>query len=267
MEFSDAHVIVTGGSQGIGLETARLIATRGARVSIVARTEERLAAAAADIESTTGRPVNWVGADVTDPTAVTAGIGELVAESGPCDLLVTCAGLAHPGYFDQLDLDVFRSQMDLVYFGTLHSIRAVLPAMVERGSGGLVGVSSGAGLVGVFGYGAYAPAKYAVRGLMDTLRAEYRHRGLYVACAFPGDTLTPGFEHENTLKPPECAAASAGIAPRSAVDVARAIVRGIEKGRSLITADPTTAALAKGGAPMIAIAERQMAAAVRKATR
>lgn len=267
MKVADAHVIVTGGSQGIGLETARLLAERGARVSIVARTEARLAEAAADIESTTGGAVRWTSADVTDPESITAAVDGLVETSGACDLLVTCAGFAHPGYFDQLGLDVFRGQMDLIYFGTLHSIRAVLPAMVERGSGGLVGVSSGAGLVGVFGYGAYAPAKYAVRGLMDTLRAEYRHRGLYVACAFPGDTLTPGFEHENTLKPPECAAASAGIKPRAAADVAAAIVRGIEKERSIITADATTAALAKGGAPMIAIAERQMAAAVRKATR
>jgi 3-dehydrosphinganine reductase len=138
--------------------------------------------------------------------------------------------------------------------------------MLERGSGGLVGVSSGAALIGVFGYGAYAPAKFAVRGLMETLRAEFGHRGLYIACAFPGDTLTPGFEHENTLKPPECAAASGGIAPKTAAEVAAAIVSGIEKGRKVITADVQTLALAKGGAPVAAIAERQMAGQVRKAS-
>ena len=260
MQISGKHVIVTGGSQGIGLEVGRLVAQRGGHLSLVARTAERLAAASADI----GNDTAWVSADVTDPEAVRAGFGELTARNGPCELLINCAGISHPGYFEDLELEVFRSQMDLIYFGTLHAIREVLPAMLERGSGGLVGVASGAALIGVFGYGAYAPAKFAVRGLMETLRAEYRHRGLYVACAFPGDTLTPGFENENRLKPPECAAASGGIAPKPAGEVAAAIVGGIEKDRKVITADRTTAALAKGGAPVAAIAERQMLAQVRK---
>ncbi len=263
MELTGKHVVITGGSQGIGLETARLVAQRGGRVSIVARTASALEAAVTDI----GHDAAWAAVDVTDPDALVAAFAELTAQSGDCDLLITCAGIAHPGYFEDLDADVFRAQMDLIYFGTLHAIRAVLPAMLHRGSGGLVGVSSGAALVGVFGYGAYAPAKFAVRGLMETLRAEFSHRGIYVACAFPGDTLTPGFEHENTLKPPECAAASAGIKPKAATEVAAAIVGGIEKGRKVITADPQTLALAKGGAPVAAIAERQMAAHVRKVAR
>jgi 3-dehydrosphinganine reductase len=102
---------------------------------------------------------------------------------------------------------------------------------------------------------------------METLHAEYSHRGLYTACVFPPDTLTPGFDAENLLKPPETVAVSAGVKPKTADAVAAAIVRGIERERRLITAEATTAALARGGAPMIAIAERQMAAALRKATK
>ena len=133
-------------------------------------------------------------ADVTDEAAVTAAIAELVAAQGPCELLVTAAGASHPGYFEQLEVEHFRAQMDLNYFGTLFPIRAVLGSMLERGRGTIVGISSAAGLVGVFGFGAYAPSKYAVRGLMDTLRAEVEARGVFVACAFPPDTLTPGFD-------------------------------------------------------------------------
>ena len=260
MELAGKHVVVTGGSQGIGLEVARIASGRGAAVSLVARTRSVLAAAAGEV----GPETAWATADVTDGPAVDRAVAELTARHGPCDLLITCAGVAHPGYFEDLDAAVFRTQMDLIYFGTLHAVRAVLPAMLEQGSGGLVGVASGAALVGVFGYGAYAPAKFAVRGLMETLRAEYAHRGLYVGCAFPGDTLTPGYEAENLLKPPECVAASAGIAPKEAAEVAAAIVNGIERERKIITADRTTATLAKGGAPLVAIAERQMAAQVRK---
>jgi 3-dehydrosphinganine reductase len=263
VELTGAHVVVTGGSQGIGLETARLLVARGARVSLVARDATRLADAARDVAGDT----HWRSADVTDAVALETAIGDLVAARGDVDLLVTSAGVAHPGYFEQLPLDVFRSQMDLIYFGTVHAIRAVLPAMLARGRGGVVGVSSAAALVGVFGYGAYAPAKYAVRGLMETLHAEYSHRGIYSACVFPPDTLTPGFEAENRIKPPETVAVSAGVKPKTAEAVAAAIVRGIERDRRLITAEATTAALARGGAPMIAIAERQMAAALRKATK
>ena len=263
MELAGAHVLVTGGSQGIGLETARLLVAKGARVSLVARTADRLADAARAV----GGDTHWRSADVTDAVALDAAVAELVAARGAVDLLITSAGVAHPGYFEQLPLEVFRTQMDLIYFGTLHAIRAVLPAMLERERGGLVGVSSGAALVGVFGYGAYAPAKYAVRGLMETLHAEYSHRGIYSACVFPPDTLTPGFEAENRIKPPETVAVSAGIKPKTAEAVAVALVRGIERDRRLITAEATTAALARGGAPMIAIAERQMASALRKATK
>ena len=259
MQIAGVHAVVTGGSQGIGLETARLLAAKGARVSLLARRPDVLEEAATAI----GGPA-WAAADVTDPDAVDAALEAVTAAQGPVDLLVCSAGASHPAYFEEMDLDVFRRQMDLVYFGTLHPIRAVLPGMLERGTGGLVGVASTAALLGVFGLGAYAPPKYAVRGLMATLHAEFGDRGIYAACVFPPDTLTPGFEAENRIKPPETAAVSAGVKPRTAATVAAAIVAGIEKGKRIITADPGTAALAKGGAPAAAFADRQMAATLRK---
>jgi len=262
MRVEATHAVVTGGSQGIGLEVARLLAARGARVTIVARGRDRLDAALAHIGES---DVGAAAADVTDRAALTAALDAATTARGPCDLLVAAAGAAHPGYFEDLDVDVFRAQMELDYFGTLHAIRAVLPTMLERGAGGIVGVSSAAALVGVFGYGAYAPAKYALRGLMETLDAEYAARGIYVACAFPPDTLTPGFERENEIKPPETAAVSATIAPKPAAAVATAIVRGIERGRRVITADPQTALLVHGGSLVGAFARRQMAHTVRQA--
>jgi 3-dehydrosphinganine reductase len=239
--LADAHVIVTGGSSGIGLETARHVIARGARVSLVARDPARLATAAADVGATAN-----ASADVTDPGAVRRAFAVVTESNGPCDVLVTCAGSAHPGYFEQLDDAVFRDQMDVDYFGTLHAIRAVVPSMIERGRGHVVTVSSTAGLVGVFGYSAYAPPNFAVRGLAETLRPELLAHGIVVACVYPPDTRTPGFDAENRLKPPETARISAAIKPREAVDVARAIVRGIEKDKLVITADAQTAALARG---------------------
>jgi 3-dehydrosphinganine reductase len=262
MRIRDAHAIVTGGSQGIGLATARVLASRGARVSLIARNLEPLQQAAAAV----GPGTEVAAADVTDDRAVTAAIADLVAERGPCEILVTAAGASHPGYFAELDTGDFRAQMDLNYFGTLHPIRAVLGSMVERGTGTIVGISSAAGLVGVFGFGAYAPSKYAVRGLMDVLRAEVESQGVFVACAFPPDTLTPGFETENLIKPPETAAVSAGIKPKLAEEIGAGIVRGIERDRHVITFDPQTALLARGGGLVAPIVYRLMDREVRRSS-
>lgn len=260
MELQGIHAIVTGGSSGIGLETAGLLGERGARVSLVARDRGRLTAA-----QRATKAVQTASIDVTDADAVEAGFARLTSAEGPCDLLVASAGEARPGYFEQLELEVFRAQMDLDYFGTLHCVRAVVGPMLERRSGTIVGVSSAAGLIGVFGYSAYAPAKYAVRGLMDTLRAELRPHGIHVACAYPPDTDTPGFARENETKPPETVAVSGSIKLKPPAKVAAKIVRGIEKDHADITADPQTSLLLRGGGVLSPVIGRVMAGLVRRA--
>jgi 3-dehydrosphinganine reductase len=245
-KLGDAHVCITGGSSGIGLALGEQCAARGARVSIVARDPERLESARARIATAVpGCRVDAGRADVTDPTALADALEALTGALGPVDVLVTSAGYARPGHFTDLDLAVFRDQMDVDYFGTLHAVRAVVPSMVERRRGHLVLVASTVAFVGIYGYSAYAPAKHAVRGLAETLRPELKPHGITVACAYPPDTETPGFETENAHKPEVTTQISGGIAPRSPATVAGAIVKGIETDRRVITADPTTAMLAR----------------------
>jgi 3-dehydrosphinganine reductase len=258
-KLAGTHVVITGGSSGIGLATARIAASRGARVSLVARDADRLARAGASIGS-----VVTATADVTDADAVRRAFAHLTEAQGPCDVLVTSAGSSHPGYFEQLDDAVFRDQMEIDYFGTLHAIRAVVPSMIERRRGHLVTVSSTAGLIGVYGYSAYAPAKFAVRGLTETLRAELAPHGIVVSCVYPPDTRTPGFDAENALKPPETERISAAIKPRDADHVANAVITGIEKDRLVITADVQTAALARAAGLLGPYLRRTMDAQVRK---
>jgi 3-dehydrosphinganine reductase len=261
-KLADTHVVITGGSSGIGLETARLAAARGARVSLLARDADRLAAAAAQVAAAGSAVV-----DVTDRDELAGALAKLSDDAGPCDVLVTAAGAAHPGYFERLDDAVFREQMEVDYFGTLHAVRAVVPTMIERRRGHLVTISSTAGLIGVFGYSAYGPAKFAVRGLAETLRSELGPYGIVVACAYPPDTRTPGYEAEQALKPSETERISAAIKPREARHVARAIVRGIEKDRLVITADVQTAALARAAGLLGPYVRRTMDRQVRQVRR
>jgi 3-dehydrosphinganine reductase len=245
-EISGGHAIVTGGSSGIGLAVARDLGRRGVKLTLLARGRQRLDSAAAEL-SAAGCQVGTASVDVADQTAVDQAIQSAVAARGPCDYLVASAGLTQPGYFERLPIEVFRDLMEVNYFGVLHSIRAVLPSMIERRRGSVVGVSSTVGLIGVFGYGAYGPTKFAVRGLLECLRSEATPYGVHVGCAFPPDTETPQLAFEEPLKPEETKAISGAIKPISPERVAAAIVRGIEHERFWITADVQTNLLARGG--------------------
>jgi 3-dehydrosphinganine reductase len=134
--------------------------------------------------------------------------------------------------------------------------------MLEAGRGHVVLVSSAAALCGVFGYGGYGPAKAALRNLAEVIEAE--HPTIRVAVAYPPDTLTPGFERENLTKPRETAAVSAMVKPLSAERVARSIVDGIEKDRRTITADASTALLARGTSVISPVVRAAMRRTVRK---
>ncbi|WP_051637275.1 SDR family NAD(P)-dependent oxidoreductase [Rhodococcus sp. UNC363MFTsu5.1] len=240
-DWQRSHVIVTGGSQGIGAAVARAARARAAAVSIIARGEEPLRATAEPIGAA------WASADVTDPDELQKAVDELERRSGPCDLLVACAGTALPGRFLEVPIDEFESQMRLNYLGAVHAARAVLPGMVSRGRGHLVLTSSTAGMIGVVGYTGYGPTKAAVHQLAHCLRYEVGPAGVTVAVLYPPDTDTPGFAVENTRKPPETVAVSGAITPVSADVVAAAVIAGIDKGRHHIAIDPLTRVLVRAG--------------------
>ncbi|MEI2640182.1 MAG: SDR family oxidoreductase [Microthrixaceae bacterium] len=214
--FDDAHVIITGGSEGIGLAIAQSAVERGARVSLIARREEPLKSAS---EGLAGRS-QWAAADVRDRAEVTAAVDDLVDSFGPCDILVANAGYALPGRFWELPEDEVADEMAVNYMGAVNATKAVLPSMRGRRRGHLCFTSSTAGLLGIYGYTAYSPTKFALRGLAESLRSELRPDGIAVSVIYPPDTDTPGFAKENEHKPVETAAISGTIRPKSANEVA-----------------------------------------------
>ena len=245
MDWAGAHVVITGGSSGIGEALAATVARRGARVTLVARGRDRLDAVAAATRTAGAPDVGVEACDVADQAAVTAALARAADERGPVDVLVTSAGITRPGRFLERDDDVFRAMIEVDYFGTLWPIRAVAPAMAARGRGSIVGVASAAALVGVYGYSAYGAAKFAVRGLLESVRTELAPHGVHVGCAYPPDVDTPMLADEEQYKPAETKAIAGAIAPIPAQRVADAIVAGVDPRRPAIYADAATRLLAR----------------------
>lgn len=234
MKLDCQHAIVTGGSSGIGRAIALRLAARGARISIVARGRERLQRAQAEIEragSGPDRQVLALAADVSDRQQAEGAIAEAIDRLGPPQLLVTCAGMAYPGHFQDLPISLFEQTMATNYFGTLYCIRAALPAMERQRGGHISLISSGAGLVGLYGYSAYGPSKFALRGLAETLRAELKPLGIKVSVVYPPDTDTPQLAAENETKPAATREMTEAAQQWSADGVARVVLAGIDKGQ------------------------------------
>jgi 3-dehydrosphinganine reductase len=237
VDLAGKNVIITGGSSGIGKAAARLFVQRGANVAIIARRQEILNAALAELEqerTSETQVLRSCSADLSDWEQASAAIETVTADGRTPDVLINSAGIARPGYFHELPIDVFRQTMDVDFFGTLYPCKLVAPMMMARRSGHIVNVSSMAGFLGVFGYTAYSAAKFAVRGFSDVLRSELKPYGVRVSIVFPPDTNTPQLVEENKCKPLETQCLSGTVCPMEPEQVAEAMVRAIGTGRYII---------------------------------
>lgn len=240
------HALITGGSSGIGRAVAGKLAAEGYSVSLIARRDVLLQETANELREMFVEPDQQVFtqvADVADSAAATAAVSAATARLGVPDLVITSAGMAHPGYFEDISLRVHEQSMAVNYFGTLYVVNAVLPAIRARHSGRIVMISSGAALLGIFGYASYCPSKFALRGLAETLHAELKADGVGISIVYPPDTETPMLAEENKIKPAETKLITGLVKPWSADDVADCILDGIERGRFAITPGATIAAM------------------------
>ena len=208
-----SHVIITGGSSGIGLALAAVCAKRGfENVTLVARNKTRLEEAKKQVEEECRKEsgdgnvkatIRIVSVDVTEAGKVKTEMDKLIKEMGPPDVVFSNAGVATARSFDDLPVEEFERLVRINYLGGVYLSKAVLPHIKKNGGGTIVFTSSMAGLTGVFGYSAYSPAKFALRGFAEALQMEVRRDNISVVLAFPPDSDTPGFKLENEGKPKE----------------------------------------------------------------
>lgn len=213
--YASESVWIVGGTQGIGLALAEQLSRQGAQLTLLARNRDRLAQEAARLGC------QQRSLDVGDADQVEEVLGDLLAQQGPPGLFCNTAGLALPGYLEDLsvvDLDLMNR---VNYLGTAYCCRMVAPAMVRQGRGQILNTSSLAGLFGLYGYTGYCASKFAVVGFCEALRRELQGSGVGVSCLCPPNTRTPGLEQENLRKPPEVLAQEEKAAVLEPADVAR----------------------------------------------
>ncbi|MDQ0318927.1 NAD(P)-dependent dehydrogenase (short-subunit alcohol dehydrogenase family) [Pararhizobium capsulatum DSM 1112] len=243
-----AHVIVTGGSSGIGLAVARIFVARGDRVSLLARTPALLQSARDGLLAVhPNAQVCVESVDVSRETAVVDAVDRCEARFGACDILVASAGIVQPGLFEAISAEAFNRQIETNLTGSVNAARAVYAAMKTRRSGRIMLVSSGAGLIGIYGYSAYSASKFALHGFAEALRSEAQPHGVKISVCFPPDTETPQFARELDERPLEAAVVMGRVAPWSADVVASRIVRAIDRGIFEVFFGPTLYGLGRFG--------------------
>ena len=182
--LADKHAVVTGGARGIGAAVTRILATHGAKVTMLGRRESP----APDLA---GNPqLQYVQADVSQPATLPEAFAAARASFGPIHILVNNAGQARSAPFLKTDAALWRSMIEVNLEGAFHCIHAVLPAMLESKWGRIVNVASTAGLKG-YGYvTAYCAAKHGLLGLTRSLALEVATHGVTVNAVCPGYTET-----------------------------------------------------------------------------
>ncbi len=228
MDINGKVVLVTGASEGIGAATARLLAARGARVAVAARSVDKLNELAGELGDSFA-----VRVDMTQHASITAMVDAVVAHYGRVDVLVNNAGRALRARVADISIADFQSIVDLNVYGPLLAMQAVFPQMRTQGGGSIVNVSSNVSKMSIPTIGAYAATKYALNGLSLTARAELAQENIVVTVMYPGQTATNfgknALADQGTASAPPPPGGSNAL-PDTAEDVAEQILQAITNG-------------------------------------
>jgi 3-dehydrosphinganine reductase len=231
------RIYITGGSSGIGLGLAQYYAKKGDDIVLLARDPVKLEAAIANCKVQASRSDQGITSESVDITAyetLPSVMDQVVQRQGKPDLLILCAGVAGNKTFLDTSAAEFDRIVDINLAGSREVARAVLPAMLERGSGQIAFVSSMAGLIGLYGYTAYSASKFAVTGLVQALRQELLGSGVSVHLICPPEVNTPMIAAEAKSAIPQTRFLKDLVGTMEPEVAAQKIAHGLEKRKSVV---------------------------------
>lgn len=226
--------IVTGASSGIGEATATALARAGARVCLIARRQERMAALSDKLASEgLPRPIHFQ-ADVSDHAQVAKAIAATIQQLGRVDVLVNNAGVMYVGPVDGANPEDWKRMIDINVLGLMYCTHAVLPEMKKQKSGDIINISSVSGRLVSSRSAVYSATKFAVNAFSEGLRQEVQAQGIRITLIEPGAVATELTDHiadESTKTTVKDWVAK--MTPLSAEDIANAIFYAVTQPRSV----------------------------------
>lgn len=231
MTVENKVVVITGASSGIGEATAKLLASRGAKVVLGARREDRLAT----LTATIGANAIYQVTDVANFQDVKQLVDLAYEKYGKVDVLYNNAGVMPQGFLREGNLASYQRMLDINIMGVLHGITAVLPIMEQQKDGLIISTDSVAGHVVYPGSAVYNGTKYAVRAIMEGLRQEEREFGIRSTIISPGAVATELIQSvdneaiEAALQDLYDPANSGSMNSLAANDIANAVLYAIEQ--------------------------------------
>jgi NADP-dependent 3-hydroxy acid dehydrogenase YdfG len=191
MKIENKIAIVTGASKGIGLETCKLLISKGVRVAGWSRTAPGLE----------HKNFQFFAVDVSNLKSVENGYAATIKGFGvEVDILINNAGLGYEYPFEETPLDLWQKMFSTNVDGIFYCSRLVIPGMKKKEEGHIINISSIAGTNGIVNMSAYCATKHAVRGLSQSMFKELRNYGIKVTCIYPGSTKTNFFDEISSVK-------------------------------------------------------------------
>ncbi|CUH51253.1 SDR family NAD(P)-dependent oxidoreductase [Shimia marina] len=227
---------VSGGSSGIGFATAHALAVKGHNLALFARDAARLLEArAAILADAPDIQVETYAVDVANRDDFVAALTDAMAKLAPPEIAVASAGMATPGLFIEQSYELHARHMAVNYLGAL-TLTDILSGPMAAAGGGKIGlIASGAAFFGIYGYSAYAPSKFALRGLSEILHLELAPKNISVTLIYPPDTDTPQLAEELRTKPLATQKITAGGGRAQPSEIARKLIHGMQAGHPVVT--------------------------------
>ena len=241
--FKNKHIIILGASSGLGEALSFRLIKQNIKLSIASRREQELKKVQKKCNELNNKSTcDYYIVDITKESDIKNLFEKSIKKNGFPSLIINCAGIAHPGFINELKMDTYKSDMDLNYFGNLKLLKEIINqykiniSTIKDDIIDIVCVGSCLGIIGSIGYTSYCPTKFALKGLLDSLKFELLNTKLNLHYYGPSNMLTPGLVEENKIKPKIVADMESNAKNISADEAALVLLSNLDK--YMITSEP-----------------------------
>ena len=241
--FKNKHVIILGASSGLGEALSFRLIKQEIKLSIASRREQELKKVQKKCYELNSKSVcDYYIVDITKEEDIKNLLEKSINKNGFPSLIINCAGIAHPGFISELKMETYISDMNLNYFGNLKLLKEIINQYKQNISSinddiiDIICVGSCLGIIGSIGYTSYCPTKFALKGLLDSLKHELLNTKLNLHYYGPSNMLTPGLVQENKTKPQIVTDMESNAKNISADEAAIVLLSNLDK--YMITSEP-----------------------------